>query len=288
MRDRHPKGLQLPALEQNILKYRALEMVLILFYAENLREFVLSTIRATDRSRDGGTDRLPDGSKDVYKKMWRILISEGIITKTESDEIEALVNFRNDIGHRVHQLTLDVSREPMARDFAKFLETKGKKYDYGARKGLKDYRAKLSQRMQSKYVMELSFDPLFFEPAEKAYEQELTRLDRKIRRQIEARKKEYASLNAELPVEELGLVGETDPRYPANKTRSGTLSSRGIEICYRLFDANRSPLAVAHLMRISYRAAVKRRRAWEKAGGQHRTRSDLAPLQTRRKEAARR
>jgi hypothetical protein len=54
VRRHNPKGRQLPALEQNILKYRALEMVMILFYAENLNQVVVSSIRATDRFTTDG------------------------------------------------------------------------------------------------------------------------------------------------------------------------------------------------------------------------------------------
>ena len=279
MRDRHPKGTRLPALEQNILKYRALEMVLVLFYAENLREFVLGSIRATDRFSDSGRDRLPDNTPNVYLKMWKVLIADGIITEAESTAIQALVNFRNDIGHRIHQLTLDVSREPVARDAARFL---GPKYDYGARRALKKYREELSQRMASKYVSELSFDSLYFEAAEKTYELELKRLDRKIRKQIETRKKEHAHLNAELGVDDIGLSGQYRPGHPTNRTRSGALSRRDVEICYRLFDSGKSPLAVAYLMRVSYRAALKRRHLWDKEGGPNRTRAELEPLLTKR------
>jgi hypothetical protein len=44
-----PRGNQLRALEQNILRYRALEMVLGIFYAEELRHLVIDSGAATDR-----------------------------------------------------------------------------------------------------------------------------------------------------------------------------------------------------------------------------------------------
>ena len=43
-----PFGSKLPALEQNIIKLRALEMLLSLFYAEELKRDVLDCIQATD------------------------------------------------------------------------------------------------------------------------------------------------------------------------------------------------------------------------------------------------
>ncbi|MGO8096691.1 hypothetical protein [Rhizobium leguminosarum] len=48
------------------------------------------------------------------------------------------------------------------------------------------------------------------------------------------------------------------------------LSERGIEVCYRLFDNDENPYAVARLMNISYTAAANRRASWEKAGGKKR------------------
>ena len=36
----HPEGTKLPALERNILKFRAFEMMLSLFYAEDLKRFL--------------------------------------------------------------------------------------------------------------------------------------------------------------------------------------------------------------------------------------------------------
>lgn len=69
-----------------------------------------------------------------------------------------------------------------------------------------------------------------------------------------------------------------DPKDPANKQIVGgleKLTPRGVEICYRLFDAGKTRYAVAHLMGISFGAATHRQKAWEKAGGLKRTRSRL-------------
>lgn len=270
-----PKGTRFPALEQNILKYRALEMVLVLFYVENLKEFALGAVRATDEfmmSETGKKARLPIGTKKLYDKLWSVLVSDGVITTAESSEIQSLIDYRNLIGHDIHKLTLDLSRYPLAQEFVKL---DGAKYDYAARRRLKHYREQLHERMGAKYIMEMSLDDLFFDAAEKAYEQELARLDRKVRRQLTIRKNEAATLKSELSVKAIGLVGEFDPAYPSNKTRNGNLTKRGIETCYRLFDHNKSPLAVAYLMRISYRAASKRHRAWKIIGGKTRPKMSL-------------
>jgi len=49
-----------------------------------------------------------------------------------------------------------------------------------------------------------------------------------------------------------------------------TLTQRGEEICYRLFDKGKSPMAVAHLMGISLKAARKRHGMWQATGGVNR------------------
>lgn len=47
----HPKGGRYTALEKNVLKHRAFEMVLVLFEVQHLKDFVLGSIRATDSQR---------------------------------------------------------------------------------------------------------------------------------------------------------------------------------------------------------------------------------------------
>ena len=161
-------------------------------------------------------------------------------------------------------LTCDLSRSPIAQDFSQW---KGVKYDYGALKKLEYYRHKILRGFRSKYIMSISPNPVLFEAAEKTYQQELRRLNQKIIRQVAIRKGEIQKLNAELSSEDSGLLGTVDLYHPLHKAANGTLTNRGIEICYKFFDHNKSTLAVAYLMHISYRAAVNRRRAWERAGG---------------------
>lgn len=75
----------------------------------------------------------------------------------------------------------------------------------------------------------------------------------------------FANLKALLaPVTDLP---EIDPRDPANKLEDGKLSERGVEVCYRLFDAGKSRYAVGVEMNISFSAASHRFEAWKKAGG---------------------
>lgn len=71
---------------------------------------------------------------------------------------------------------------------------------------------------------------------------------------------------------------EFDPMDPGNKYEVGgleKLTERGVEICYRLFDAGKTRYAVASLMSISFGAATHRYKAWEKVGGLNRTKTPI-------------
>jgi DNA-binding NarL/FixJ family response regulator len=73
-------------------------------------------------------------------------------------------------------------------------------------------------------------------------------------------------------------TAEFDPKDPANKHEIGglmKLTSRGAEICFRLFDAGKSRYAVASLMDISFGAVTHRHEAWKKLGGANRTKQLL-------------
>lgn len=77
----------------------------------------------------------------------------------------------------------------------------------------------------------------------------------------------FANLKTLLaPVPDASDIPELDPRNPANKFESGKLTDRGIEVCYRLFDAGKSRYAVGAEMEISFGAATHRFEAWKKAG----------------------
>jgi hypothetical protein len=264
------KGSRLPALERNEFKYRALEMVMILFQVEHLKSFVLDSIRATDRFHRPRNPRIPLDAKKVYEKAWAVLVADGILTQAESDEIQSLVHYRNTVAHEIQSLICDVADARLAQYYA---EPRGIKYNYKANAKLKHYHDKIEEGFTSKgYIMSLSLDYAAFVAAERAYEQELRCLRRKITRQLAMRNEEIRKLNAEVSAEISGIPSEAYPCHPENKAGNGTLTKRGVETCYRLFDNNRSTLAVAYLMEISYRVAVKRRQAWEKAGGRSRHR----------------
>jgi hypothetical protein len=83
----------------------------------------------------------------------------------------------------------------------------------------------------------------------------------------------FANLKAMLV--EGAEVPEFDPRDPANKFADGKLTPRGVEICYRLFDAGKTRYSVKEEMNISFSAATHRYEAWKKEGGINRSKQAL-------------
>lgn len=187
-----PRGKRSRALEQNIVRYRALEMVLVLYYTENLRNLIIGTIQATDRVRSALNDkvdlneRIPARTKRPLQKALNILLADQIVTEAEKIEIEKLVRYRNDIAHRLAQLNIDIGQTALERDFIRFRQSGSPRYDYGALERLRSYRKLLIERMSGTYVFTVSLEPLLFESTEKALTLGLQRIRRTIDRQFEA------------------------------------------------------------------------------------------------------
>jgi hypothetical protein len=150
---------------------------------------------------------------------------------------------------------------------------------------LRAFRCSLWERARAKLILTLSMDRMLFELAEHTYEQDLKRLDRLITKQIARERKRYSAINTELDLRGTELVDDLSPRFPANHRPSrqgygddyipatGYLTKRGIEICYRLFDLGKSPIAVAYLMGMTLRSAERRHQSWIKAGSLKRVRA---------------
>lgn len=153
----YPFSKNLPALEQNILKYRSFEMMLVLFKIQDLKRFVLESINATDEMHyllEGTAPRLTKGTKNLYKKVWAILVDDGILTQDESDDLQAIIDYRNDIAHCIEDLTCDIGRNKFNETY---VEMKGVRYDYSILRKLEHYRRKIDEGMGKKYTMSLSF-----------------------------------------------------------------------------------------------------------------------------------
>lgn len=276
-RHRHPEGSRLPALERNILKYRAFEMMLTLFYAEELKQYLVGTIKATDHWRDDAKKWFPKGPPH-YRAVVERLAKEGNITDDQRDEIIKIVDYRNDIAHELEKMTGDISRSTFARGMR---EVSKPKYDYGMLERAKFYRRFLPDKaMRRGFVSELSMNALWFRSAEQTYERELKVLKKKIIAQQDKRKEKLGKLVEELKLPD-DLPEELWPYHPANERTNGTLNPRGVEIAYRLFDQGKSTLAVGYMMHISKKALDKHYKTWLKLGGKERPPVELPDLYER-------
>jgi len=316
-----PRGGRASGLERNVLRYRAIEASLYLFYTEEVRDFLLSTVYpastksptdspwATSRERrleqtfrrllmDAElSGRLPvedaeqlrlqlSYDRQQSKKLraaFRHAIEIGVFTQAEAEELQELLDYRNDIAHRLQLVLADVSRDYWTVDQLAF---RPPIYKGDALDKLRAYRKSLWSRTGDKLILRAGFERLTFEFAEGVFEEDLRRLERKIQAQIRAEKKKWDALRPELDLTGTEFQGDLDPRFPPNHRPSrtygddyvpatGHLTRRGVEICYRLFDSGRSPLAVSYLMGMTLRSAERRRRSWLKVGGPSRQRAEV-------------
>jgi hypothetical protein len=315
-----PRGGRPTALERNVLRYRAAEAALYLFYAEQVRQFMLNSVYR-EAVRDSNASPWQTGpERELETVVGRIVadaqlkgdlaasdaarilrvqmnnrhstkkvrialkyaVDAGILTAAEADELKGLLDYRNDIAHDIHLVMADISRSNAAVEYASF---RPPAYKSNALDRLRVFKELLPERARG-LIQVLSMDGLLFEHAELTYEQELRRLDRLIRKQIRCEEARIAAINAELDLSGTELVGDLHPRHPSNQRSDHVygddtypsnhhLTRRGVEICYRLFDLGKSPLAVSYLMGISLRTAHARQKGWEKRGGARRTKVEI-------------
>lgn len=228
-------------------------MMMILFHIESLKDFALGSYRETYRGR------LSAGTKDFFKKLWAALVEDQILSEAESAEIQDFIDYRNQIAHRIEDMTFDLSRDHFS---SSVLQVKGVQYRHEALRKIESYRSLLEDRMRSRYVMSLSLSGLRFESAEKTYKQELSRLARQIHRQFAQRMEAEDKIQYELSSITPKLLERLEPGHPANFLRNGRLSARGIKCCYGLFEYGFSDLAVSYILRLSYKSVRARRTRW--------------------------
>ena len=265
-RTHNPYGSRLSALEKNILKYRALEMIMVLQAVEDLRKHVLATLR-TNKSVRRALDMEEVDFDDLKPKTaLKYLVQRKVLSESQGTEIANLIRYRNLIAHEIESLVGDIGSSSVTRDWRDFQNRIGganfPRYDYSALKRIKFYKSHINTQMRSKYVISISLTPLLFDAAERAFEEELRRLRSKIERQLEKRKLKFRQLNSEISIAGTPYDDEWVLGHPRNKYDSGKLTKRGIEVCYGLFLLGKRPLVVAYLMRISLRSASTHYKNW--------------------------
>src|ERR1700722_5003095 len=200
-----PFGSRLPALERNVIKLRALEMLLVLFYAEELKRDVLDCIQATDElmsrlpNDNLASVRVSRGEKNPIDKALKALVADRAITPTEKEEIIKLIDYRNTVAHQMHNLLVDISPERVAREIIKFHPGRLPKYDYNAVERLQHFHSVLDGLHRTHgYVRTLDYNKLLFRSAEKIFLSEIKRLKLKIGKLGKQRQARIKAINSEL------------------------------------------------------------------------------------------
>lgn len=312
-----PRGGRASSLERNILRYRAAETALYLHVAQEVRDFMLQTIHP--HSINPSTTPFPKKSKEQRlkgilcelvtdaevagkvsadvartlrsqvshdpkegKKLRRAFayaVEKGIFTSDEADELQSLLEYRNDIAHRIHEIMADITRDQWNIESFEF---RPPAYKSDALDRLQRFRSTLDERAKGMMIV-LNFSRLRFHHAENVYKEELLRLEEVISQQIKRENQRMRAIQAECDLVGAGMQGELHPRHYLNfhhngyngAPNTGHLTERGVEICYRLFDLGKSPIAVAYLMGISLQATKRREKRWKEAGGRDRVRREL-------------
>jgi len=267
-----PLGSKLPALEQNVLKLRGMNLLLALFYAEDLKNTVVNLVQGTDRLNQRlklvNAPRAFPGVKNPVEKALTALVDDGAITADEKKEIVELIDYRNFIGHQLYNLLSDVGG-PWAHREEEYRPDDTPRYDGSAVKRLRHFRRRVGELRD--YVFTLTLAPLAFEAAEKTFLMEIKRLQHRITRLAGVRNRQIADANAELQLIGADLEGDNAPGHPTMRqwrgAERGRLTKRGTETVYKLFELGKSPMAVAHLTGLSLVAVRKRQKMWKQRKG---------------------
>ena len=162
MKAHRPYGLAPTPLEAGILKLRAFEMMLVLFYIEDLKKIIIESFEVS-RRYDDDFPVLP--RKDKLKFASDFLVAEGVISDSDSNLFLSLIDYRNVIGHEVHALTCDVGAYAELGDYEPGTLKPMVRYDYFAARNAARLRADIRQAISNKYVSVISFRYLRFESA---------------------------------------------------------------------------------------------------------------------------
>ena len=85
---------------------------------------------------------------------------------------------------------------------------------------------------------------------------EIERLKKRVNQGIVKANKVIAETNRIIQAIPKSVMESAHPGHPRNVKENGTLSKRGVECVFQLFEAQATPLAAAYLMRISQRSAT--------------------------------
>jgi hypothetical protein len=258
MRNFYPKGKNLPALERNVLKYRSIEMLLVLFKAEHIKSFIIDTLITTEEFRSlhrNVEPKITRTTKRVFQKALEILIDDQVLSIQDADLLKEIIDYRNNIAHDLHALTADLSTDVVYTTSI----YESKKFDSGKLIDLEKITELIYKNMASKYIMPLQFSTVVFSSIEKTYKKELKILSNKIQKQIKTRLNEINTINKEidsLSQDDLKLLNE--PIREPNQT----ISKHGVKCIYYFFQKRLKDLTICHVLQINYKTIKKYKNKW--------------------------
>jgi len=287
-RYKDPWGNKTRALERNIIKYRSLEMVLVLHYAEEIKILVQRAMKCLDSFDKSFIKKYPKllhklRDKKSYFVALKIWEKEGLITNDEKKKIIRLTQYRNDIAHRIKELNADLSTEKFFSDFIRHVPDHFCSYQYNAAEELRTWIQELEDRFHKNYSIGF-FDHSagMFRTTENVLTSELQIMRKKVDRLYRYRRNEGVALNREIELIHNNYMVKNLSDWVFRTYDNGRLTPRRQEICYRLFDDGFSTLAIAHAFGLMLRSIKKRKNMWDKLGGKDRPKISLEDLPIRR------
>ena len=254
---RDPWRGRVRALEKNIIKFRAIQSVLAIYYAEKLKRDIISAVRC-----NVVRDKRPISIGEAAK-AW---VEKGVITREESNEIRSLIDYRNNLAHEFHKMNADLSTlyaSPVMHDV--------KQYDYTVMRQLKATINLLRERVQSSpgWILPIGLETFDFETTERVLVSELKALGRKIDRLFDERLMERDRVNHEIKTIREKFSGKLERLWPV-RHENGRLTKTGAALCEEMFDSGHSATAVAYVMEMSIASTRSRLRAFlSRNNGRH-------------------
>jgi len=257
-------GGRVPALERNLIKLRAAQVLLAIYYSEELQNSMVDLICSTENLRRVVEPRLTRNAKNAKHKALKFLVADGALSRKESEEIRSLINFRNDAAHEIHWFFGDLSTNRFSREISEMLD---KNFNYEVVGRFQHFLSRLSDaRVNFGYAMTLNDRAGAFDEAEKILLEEIEILKKRVIRLWKIRANQIKILNSEIDLTGTEFAElDSYPEHPANKTQDGRLTEKGVEICNRLFESGRSTHAVAFLLRMSLSSVQRRQRRWRQS-----------------------
>ncbi|EJA7342767.1 TPA: hypothetical protein JG809_004858 [Vibrio parahaemolyticus] len=240
-----PYGDRLRTLEVNIVRYRSLEILMVIFYIEAIKNLALQSFQSTDEMFNE-EPRIPKDAKNKYKKLWRYLLKEGVLSGSDKESLEKLIEFRNASAHSLSDVFSDLNPDTFSSYVARRV-----KYIPNSAKLAKELYNKVYENLAKEYIIALDMDTFVFRHVEKTYWGDMKAISNKINRLVDERNDEIDNLEEEFKLFNEQHLHLFHPYHPENRKTNNQISEVGIRKIKKLMSLGYSDLAISCLMRIS-------------------------------------